>query len=126
MATEILLNDGGAPARILPFEASAALTAGYPVSMDTNGKVAKTAAATTRPLGVALTTVSSGSIASIITGHGVMLKSFTSGSAIIAGDLLETAADGNLTEVTNPEDSVAIALEAGSTSGALTKVLWLN
>ena len=33
MATEILLNDGGAPARILPFIAEAAITGGTVVGL---------------------------------------------------------------------------------------------
>ena len=36
MATEILVNDGGAPARILPFNAGEAITAGDALSIDTS------------------------------------------------------------------------------------------
>ena len=40
MATEILVNDGGAPARILPFTAGSTVTAGYAVyNGDTDGEV---------------------------------------------------------------------------------------
>tara|TARA_R110000744_G_scaffold22754_1_gene58016 strand:+ start:235 stop:618 length:384 start_codon:yes stop_codon:yes gene_type:complete len=127
MATEILINDGGAPARILPFTAGAAITAGFPLKMSSDGEVDPIAAANSRPLGVALTTVSSGAIASVVTGHGVMLKVMTSGAAIVAGDLLATAANSNLTEAADADDAVAIALEAGTDSAdTLTKVLWLN
>ena len=41
MASEILVNDGGAPARILPFEAGENITAGDVLSIDTSGKVVK-------------------------------------------------------------------------------------
>jgi hypothetical protein len=66
MATEILVNDGGAPARILPFTAGSTVTAGYPVQMGADGEVDKFAAANSKPLGFALTTVTSGNTASII------------------------------------------------------------
>ena len=39
MATEILVNDGGAPARILPFTTSEAVTAGDVLELHTDGKV---------------------------------------------------------------------------------------
>ncbi len=39
MATEILVNDGGAPARILPFTAGMALTGGRAVQMESDGTI---------------------------------------------------------------------------------------
>tara|TARA_R110000824_G_scaffold362421_2_gene550378 strand:+ start:457 stop:852 length:396 start_codon:yes stop_codon:yes gene_type:complete len=79
MATEILINDGGAPARILPFMAASAVTAGNCVNIDSAGKVVP--AHTTllegfkeSILGYALTTVSANELCSVITGKGVMLK----------------------------------------------------
>ena len=39
MATEILLNDGGAPARILPFVAGEDVTAGNALTVNTSGEV---------------------------------------------------------------------------------------
>ena len=39
MATEILINDGGAPARILPFVAAEDITAGNALTVDTSGEV---------------------------------------------------------------------------------------
>jgi len=41
MATEILINDGGAPARILPYEASEAISAGEACTIDANGKTSE-------------------------------------------------------------------------------------
>ena len=37
MATEILLNDGGAPARILPFLANGAISGGEVVEIELSG-----------------------------------------------------------------------------------------
>ena len=79
MATEILINDGGAPARILPFTAGAAITAGDVVNIDSAGDVvpAHTGLAAgfkESILGYALTTVSDTELCSVITGKGVMLK----------------------------------------------------
>jgi len=95
MATEILVNDGGAPARILPFTAGSTITAGYPVQMGADAEIDTFAAANSKPLGFALTTVTSGNIASIITGHGIIINAYCSGT-IGRGDGVATLADGNL------------------------------
>ena len=39
MATEVLVNDGGAPARILPFTAGTAVIGGRVVTLATDGAV---------------------------------------------------------------------------------------
>ena len=39
MATEILINDGGAPARILPFTAGSTIAAGEPIGISSDGFV---------------------------------------------------------------------------------------
>jgi hypothetical protein len=81
MATEILVNDGGAPARILPFTAGSAITAGYPLQMGSDAEVDTIASAdNVHPVGVALTTVSSGETASVVTGHGIVLNVYCSGT----------------------------------------------
>ena len=49
MATEILVNDGGAPARILPFTAGSTITAGYPVQMGADAEIDTFAAANSKP-----------------------------------------------------------------------------
>ena len=79
MATEILINDGGAPARILPFMATSAITAGDALTMDSAGKVVPGASGLATGfkeyiLGYALTTVSADELCSVITGKGVLLK----------------------------------------------------
>jgi|TARA_R110000824_G_scaffold366613_1_gene555292 hypothetical protein len=104
MATEILVNDGGAPARILPYTAGAALTAGDAVTADgtANGQVKLTTAANMVPLGYALTDTASGDIASIITGKGVILNvnclpttaGFPQMQGAVAGQLAKATAVG--------------------------------
>ena len=76
MATEILVNDGGAPARILPYLAGEAITAGQAVmsSAVANLTVLKATAAKFVPLGYALTDAASGEMCSVITGKGVILN----------------------------------------------------
>jgi len=79
MATEILVNDGGAPARILPIVAGEAITAGDALSVDTSGEVVKadTDLATGHVeycVGFALTDTTSGSICDVISGKGVILN----------------------------------------------------
>ena len=127
MATEILINDGGAPARILPFTAGAALTAGQPVSMDTSAEVITMAVSAHKPLGIALTDATSGNTASIITGHGVLLNAYCSGS-IGVGDALDTAAAGDLVTTADAGKAIAIYVDEDSHSGASTlqKILYLG
>ena len=61
MATEILVNDGGAPARIIPFTAGSAITAGYALQMGADAEVDTIAAAdNVMPVGVAFTDAASG------------------------------------------------------------------
>ena len=78
MATEILINDGGAPARILPYEAAEAITAGSACTVDVNGKLqlADTgdAAAKFAYVGIALVDAAAGDLVSLITGVGVVLN----------------------------------------------------
>jgi len=51
MATEILVNDGGAPARILPFTAGATVSGGEAVIMSADGEIDPAGAAATNVLG---------------------------------------------------------------------------
>ena len=39
MATEVLVNDGGAPARIIPLTAGATISGGHILDMQTDGEV---------------------------------------------------------------------------------------
>ena len=132
MATEILINDGGAPARILPFTAGSSISAGEYVVMNSDGEVDKVAATHAHGVGVALTAQTSGNVASVISGKGVILKTYVSGTAgdlagaVAAGDALCTKSDGYLLKGHTTFASgttVAIALEAQTGGNGLIKVL---
>ena len=105
MATEILVNDGGAPARILPYTCGvAALTAGDAVTMNAlaDNTVIAATAANMVPLGYALTDAAVGDIVSVITGKGVILnvncipttKGFPQMVGAVAGQLAKATAVG--------------------------------
>jgi len=129
MATEILVNDGGAPARILPFKAGEAIVAGEPVQVHTDGTVIDTTA-NFMMTGIALTAAASGEICSVITGSGVIVRALCDQDAS-KGDFLNVAAGSLLgTANANTHDDagshpVGVCLEDGdTTSGAqLLKVL---
>ena len=79
MATEILVNDGGAPARILPFVAAVAnISAGDAVapqdvaSSDATVQPLDTGESEYGFLGVALTDAAVGEICNVVTGRGVV------------------------------------------------------
>ena len=80
MATEILVNDGGAPARIIRFTANEALTAGDALqfvhvgSGDVKVEQAESGDTSGMFIGVALTDCASGAVASVITGRGVICR----------------------------------------------------
>ena len=127
MASEILVNDGGAPARILPFTAGEAISAGEPVMMDTDGDLIDTTAQFAM-LGVAFTAAAAdGDPINVITGSGVIVRAICDNSTAV-GDYMKVGG-GCLVHVNNatsaePLTHVAIALEANSSGGnALTKVL---
>ncbi len=126
MATEILVNDGGAPARILPYTTAEAITAGDAVSLNTSGLAQKADSDDTgfdfAYIGVALTDAASGSIASVITGQGVILnincEDVGAGVALMMG-----ATEGRLTTATNGAGAPkcqAVTLENNAAAG-LTK-----
>ena len=126
MATEILLNDGGAPARILPFVAAEDVTAGYAIAINSSGeaKLADSDDSEFAVIGYALTTISSGSIVSVISGHGVILNVYCADVAAGVGMMLGTT-DGQLITATNAAakpNCQATTLENNSAAG-LTKVI---
>ena len=131
MATEILVNDGGAPARILPFFASAAVTGGQAVDIvngsgTPDGQIVASSAhgAAAQHVGWCLTDTAISGTASIITGKGVILNVFCSGT-IDEGDLLEVTADGSLVPGTTNNAGVAVALQAGAygSTNTLSRVI---
>ena len=127
MATEILVNDGGAPARIIPFKAGEALTAGDAVaalhvaSGDCTVMKADSSEATNLSfVGVALTDCADGDMASIITGRGIVVRincTDQNGGILMAvgntGGQLDIYSDG--TDLT--DNPVAVTLEDGALGG---------
>ena len=130
MATEVLINDGGAPARIIPYTAGSTISAGDPLQVATDGEVDACFTTSGSLLGVALTAATSGSIANVITGRGVVLNTLCSGSAggdnIAIGTTLVPDARGFLVSgvahTHYPAWGVAIALGTGSATAGLLKV----
>ena len=113
----ILVNDGGAPARIMNFIAAAAISAGEGLRIDAAGKAALATDNNLPLAGVALTDAAAGEHCSVITGSGVMLYVMCA-STVVRGDNLMTdeSAAGSLKEWEVASDgtdmAVAIALEA--------------
>jgi len=125
MATEILVNDGGAPARILPFTAGATVSGGQFVTMQTDGKLDPSAAANTNTIGVAFVDATDGNNMSVITGKGVIVNAYVTGSSVSSGALLEVGATaGDLRPQGVTAAGVAVLLTAvNSGTPALYKVL---
>jgi hypothetical protein len=125
----ILVNDGGAPARIMNFVAAADISAGECLRIDAAGKVALTTDDNVPLAGVALTDVDSGAQCSMVTGGGVILYVVCKAD-VNTGDVLMTDDDsagvagslkvGGATDTNFP---VAQALEDAPAAGGLTKVL---
>ena len=134
VTTSVLVNDGGAPARIINFEASELMTAGTAMEITAAGKVAMAVTGAINPAGFLLTDTANGDMASVITGSGIVLNVHLDGATTIApGDNLDIdASEGGALSKGNTDGGtvVAIALEACSTTaaanltaGALFKVL---
>ena len=126
MADEILINDGGAPARILPFLADEDITAGWPLEITTTGKV-QGSTANYAHAGFALNTALDGERVNVITGSGIILRVMCDDGTTV-GDYM-TVGTNRLDDTVQgtgaaDDDYIAIALEA-NTSGAdaLAKVL---
>tara|TARA_Y100000310_G_scaffold183029_1_gene183122 strand:+ start:123 stop:515 length:393 start_codon:yes stop_codon:yes gene_type:complete len=128
MAPNILVNDGGAPARIMKLGlADAAIDAGTFVGIHTDGKIsAATLDATpvnSRAVGVLFVDAVSGEPASVVTGSGLMCFVKSTGS-IALGDMLSHDGDGVAVTNVATDEILAVALEAGSgTHTGYTKVL---
>jgi len=124
MATEVLVNDGGAPARIIPFTAGATISGGHILAMELDGEVdPATGTAAVNTIGFALTDASSGSIASVITGKGVVLNALGTGTINSGASCEVDATDGLLVAGADPGEVVAVALEAHSGTPSYFKVL---
>jgi|18_taG_2_1085343.scaffolds.fasta_scaffold129110_1 predicted transcriptional regulator len=131
MGTEILVNDGGAPARMIAFIAAEDITAGDAVSIDADGKAVKAdtdlfSGELMYMAGPALTDASSGDEVSVITGKGIICNVNTDGTNAGKG-LKISSTPGQLTESTYAADAFstvcAIALDDTAISGNLHRVL---
>tara|TARA_R110002012_G_scaffold310996_1_gene519910 strand:+ start:11175 stop:11573 length:399 start_codon:yes stop_codon:yes gene_type:complete len=129
MATEILVNDGGAPARILPYTAQEAISAGDAVSAYTTAGQVQLAdsddsGAGIAVLGFALTDIAANDVGSIVTGKGVILMVQAEDLACGIALMMGSTTPGRLTTATNAATAancVAVTLENNSAAG-LTKV----
>ena len=134
MATEILLNDGGAPARIIMLTMKAATTAsaGDALSLHSDGTVVPAdtdlnAAGGEAFIGIALTDAAAAGPVSVITGSGVVVMANVADLAAGEGIELSSTA-GRLGAYTGSYPAsgqpVAVTLENNGAAG-LTKVLLL-
>ena len=120
----VLVNDGGAPARILNFTAAVAISAGQLLSINSSGK-AFLAVDNDKPIaGIALVDAAAEDLVSMVTGSGVVLRMICKNDVAIGNNLMvdEAVAGSTLLLVEGSNNvAVGIALEAGD--GGLTKCL---
>ena len=129
MATEILVNDGGAPARILPFVSAGTITAGMILNVDANGKVVPAdtdldAGLDCYVAGVALTDAASGEMCNVVSGSGIIVMALagdTGGNLGKAYGIGATA--GQLDTTTTVGTAWGIALSDNLGAEALAKFL---
>ena len=115
----ILVNDGGAPARIIKVgNAAADIDAGTLVGLTASGTVvAENVAlpANSESIGVLFVDATSGDPASVLTGSGIICFLKASGAAIARGDPLSHDASGLAKlAIIADDECVAVALEAKS------------
>tara|TARA_Y100001938_G_C7880969_1_gene324969 strand:- start:257 stop:670 length:414 start_codon:yes stop_codon:yes gene_type:complete len=135
MATEVLINDGGAPARIMNLAvAGADLTAGLVVDINSSGKIIAaaddqtggTSKAQAVALGVLLVDAADGDPTSIVTGKGIVCN-VQSVAGLTVGEELVVDDAGKLEHSANLETDriFAIALDSTFSADSLnyTKVL---
>ena len=124
----ILVNDGGAPARIINFLAGEAISAGEVLKASTAANMtALLATDDEHPvIGVALADAASGDLVSVVSGRGVVLYILCTDET--AGiNLMVDGTAGQLDEWSNSTASnkiVAVTLENNSAAG-LTKCMLL-
>jgi hypothetical protein len=133
VTNSVLVNDGGAPARIVNFTAAEDITAGRALEINASGQVKMADTVDEMVAGFSLVDASSGDLCSCITGSGIILNVHLDGDNDIAiGDMLEVSLNGCMITSSAESDasSIAICLEACTTTkaanliaGALFKVL---
>tara|TARA_R110002167_G_scaffold57767_1_gene163398 strand:- start:1890 stop:2300 length:411 start_codon:yes stop_codon:yes gene_type:complete len=134
MATEILVNDGGAPSRIIPMVCTAAVTAGDALGADHGGTDAAAkcqkldSGATERHfIGVALTDAATGALVNVVTGKGIVVRincaDLDGGVPLMASSTagqLAVFTDGTALQQSGP---CAITMEDGGGTAGLKKCL---
>ena len=127
MATEILINDGGAPARILsPGKANVATESGLFVDINSSGKIIvgpdqeASQSGQKRPLGILAVDAVANGVTSVITGRGIVVNAQRlTGETLAAGDQLSVDAGGMLEKVSGADfdahNITAVALGDGFT-----------
>ena len=126
----ILINDGGAPARIMKLGLAAAdINAGTfvgitPADGTVSATVLQSIPAASNSVGVLLVDAVDGEPASVITGSGLMCFVASTGTIAVGANLSHNGA-GLAVDTTNHTDEVlAVALEAQeATHAGFTKVL---
>ena len=129
MATEILINDGGAPARILPYESAGTITAGMILCIDANGKVVPAKTGLDSGLdcyiaGVALNDASSGVMCNVVSGSGIIVMALADDTDSSLGKAYGIGAtDGQLSTTTTVGTAWGVALSDNGGAAALAKFL---
>jgi hypothetical protein len=120
VTNSVLVNDGGAPARIINLEAATAITAGMCLEVNGDGKLIGADTDNQLVAGFALVDAAAGALCSMITGSGCVLYVHLDGTTDIdAGVGLKVGEDGALIKRATVDDTaVAIALEAATATGA--------
>ena len=123
----ILVNDGGAPARILNFEAAEAINAGDALEFNSSAKLIAADTDDVPPAGLAIADAASGALVSMITGSGIVIYANVDGDSVdvAVGDLLTIGESGALVKEASGADKnpCAVALEANAGTEAQVKVL---
>ena len=123
----ILVNDGGAPARILNFEAAEAINAGDALEFNSSAKLIAADTDDVPVAGFALADAASGALVSMITGSGIVIYANVDGDSVdvAVGDLLTIGESGALVKEASGADKnpCAVALEANAGTEAQVKVL---
>ena len=120
MADEVIVNDGGAPSRIIPFIANETIAAGDYIKLHTNGQVMPCKASGNLGMGVSLTAATSGNIVNTVTGKGVVLKTYCSGAISPGARLFMGTADMYLQQASTAAasgQSVAMYVETSALTG---------
>ena len=110
----ILVNDGGAPARIMNFIAAAAISAGEGLRIDGSGKAALATDNNLPLAGVALTDAAAGGQCSIVTGSGVILymiceENVSRGASLMTDTTSGATAGSMITWAVGTSDDLAVA-----------------